>query len=187
MAKQLLVCVLAIFGLALTCKATVYTVGDNSGWDISTDLDTWAMDKRFVVGDMLSFQFSSYHSVNEVTKQSYEGCNTTNVLQSSSNGNTSFPLTAPGDRYFVCGNKLHCLGGMKLHVHVEENQGALSPATAASAPESGATLPTSPSTKSDNPSAVVPSSAVLVHGGISVVSLVLGFVGFIASTMCWLV
>ena len=53
MAKQLLVCVLAIFGLALTCKATVYTVGDNSGWDISTDLDTWTMDKRFVVGDML--------------------------------------------------------------------------------------------------------------------------------------
>ena len=53
MAKQLLLCVLVIFGLALTSKATVYTVGDNSGWDISTDLDTWAKDKRFVVGDIL--------------------------------------------------------------------------------------------------------------------------------------
>ncbi|GFY82008.1 cupredoxin superfamily protein [Actinidia rufa] len=181
MAKQLLLCVLVIFGLALTSKATMYTVGDNSGWDISTDLDTWAKDKRFVVGDILAFQFSSYHSVNEVAKQSYEGCNTTNVLQSSSNGNTSFPLNTPGDRYFVCGNKLHCLGGMKLHVQVEENQGALSPA---GAPESGAALPTSPSSKSGNPSAVVPSSAVLVHGGIRVDSLVLGFVGFVASTMC---
>lgn len=49
-----------ILGLALTrCRATTYTVGDNSGWDISTDLDSWAQDKRFVVGDILCMFFSS--------------------------------------------------------------------------------------------------------------------------------
>lgn len=47
-------CVLVVLGFALTCSAaTYYTVGDSSGWDISTDLDTWAKDKKFIVGDVL--------------------------------------------------------------------------------------------------------------------------------------
>ena len=47
-------CVLVVLGFALTCSAaTFYTVGDSSGWDISTDLDTWAKDKKFIVGDVL--------------------------------------------------------------------------------------------------------------------------------------
>ena len=47
-------CVLVVLGFALTCSAaTLYIVGDNAGWDISTDLDTWAQDKKFVVGDVL--------------------------------------------------------------------------------------------------------------------------------------
>ncbi|KAD5961364.1 hypothetical protein E3N88_12837 [Mikania micrantha] len=65
------------------------------------------------------FQYSSSHSVAEVNRASYQGCNTTNVLQPSSNGNTTFALTKPGDRYFVCGNRLHCYAGMKLHVVVD--------------------------------------------------------------------
>ncbi|KAD5961375.1 hypothetical protein E3N88_12848 [Mikania micrantha] len=48
-----------------------------------------------------------------------QGCNTTNVLHPSSNGNTTFALTKTGDRYFVCGNRLHCYAGMKLHVVVD--------------------------------------------------------------------
>lgn len=53
MAKQFQLCILLVLGLALTCRATIYTVGDSAGWDISTDLDTWALGKRFVVGDAL--------------------------------------------------------------------------------------------------------------------------------------
>lgn len=47
--------ILRIFGAILfTCSAaTLYTVGDTSGWDISTNLDTWANDKTFLVGDVL--------------------------------------------------------------------------------------------------------------------------------------
>ncbi|KAL7214542.1 hypothetical protein ACSBR1_026866 [Camellia fascicularis] len=181
MAKQVVVCVLGVLGLALTCKAAFYTVGDSSGWDISTDLDTWVKGKTFAVGDVLLFQYSSIHSVNEVTKNNYQRCNTTNVLQSSSNGNTTFPLSTPGDRYYVCGDKLHCLGGMKLHINVAGNQ-APSPANA---PESATTsLPTTPSSKSDNPTTVTSSgSTMLVHGGMG--SLVLSFMGLVTSTMFW--
>uniref|UniRef100_A0A803MEC4 Phytocyanin domain-containing protein n=1 Tax=Chenopodium quinoa TaxID=63459 RepID=A0A803MEC4_CHEQI len=33
--------------------ATVYTVGDSSGWTIGVDYGTWAASKTFVVGDSL--------------------------------------------------------------------------------------------------------------------------------------
>ncbi|XAR66082.1 hypothetical protein NMG60_11012152 [Bertholletia excelsa] len=185
MEKQLVVCGLFILALALTCSATMYTVGDMSGWDISTDADTWVQDKHFVVGDVLLFQYSSYHSVSEVTKENYEGCKTTDVLQTSSNGNTTFPLNKPGDRYFVCGNRLHCLGGMKLHVKVDgQSAAAQSPAVAPQA-DSGNSLPTNPSSKSNNPSSVVPNLAQLVQGGMAT-SFALVFVGFV-SALFWMV
>lgn len=53
----------------------------------------------------------------------------TKVLKTYSGGNSTITLTKPGERYFVCGNKLHCLGGMKLQVNVENNQ-AYAPAGA---------------------------------------------------------
>ncbi|PIN22602.1 hypothetical protein CDL12_04683 [Handroanthus impetiginosus] len=134
--------------LTLTCSATLYLVGDSGGWDISTDLDSWAKDKTFSVGDTILFQYSRYHSVSEVTKENYNGCNTTNVLDSNSSGNTSFVMKRPGDRYFVCGNRLHCLGGMKLHVNVVGNETA-SPVGAPQAQPRVALPPGS--SKSNNP------------------------------------
>mgnify|MGYP004717402183 FL=1 len=122
------------------------------------------------------FQYSSYHSVSEVTQPNYEGCNTTNVLQTSSNGNTSIPLKNPGDRYFVCGNRLHCLGGMKLHVHVQDDR-APSPASAPEA-EAGGSLPPG-STKNNNP----PSSAIFNRVG-KVDLLFHGILGLVLCIIC---
>lgn len=93
--------------------------------------------------DFVVFQYSSSHSVSEVTRKSFNSCNTTNILDAfSNNGNTTVTLTKPGERYFVCGNKLHCLGGMKLQVTVESNQdnapaGAPLPTTGAPLPPTG--------------------------------------------------
>ncbi|WJX20062.1 hypothetical protein P8452_09663 [Trifolium repens] len=141
-----------LFSLAIiTCSATIYTVGDSSGWDISTNLDTWVADKKFEIGDALLFQYSSTFSVDEVTKQNFDTCNTTKVLANYGNGNTTVPLTRAGDRYFVCGNKLYCLGGMKLHVHVDDDGKSISPTLApnavAGSDQRTGTLPGSPSTK----------------------------------------
>ncbi|KAI9083456.1 hypothetical protein K1719_034670 [Acacia pycnantha] len=139
MAKKLMMFLAFVVHFAfviLRCSATSYVVGDNSGWDISTNLGTWIQDKKFKVGDVLLFQYSSSDSVDEVTRENYQTCNTNKVLATYGNGNTSVPLTKPGDRYFVSGNKLYCLGGMKLHVHVEgngTNSLAQAPASAVSA------------------------------------------------------
>ncbi|KZV34896.1 mavicyanin [Dorcoceras hygrometricum] len=165
MAKLSLLLISTIL-LPFYTSATTYTVGDNSGWDISTDLDSWPKDKTFMVGDTLLFQYSSSHSVSEVTKENYEGCNMTAVLQSSSDGNTSYPLTRVGNRYFICGNKLHCFGGMKLHVNVEANQ-KLAAAAPANGPEAqpGGALPPA-SSKSNSPT----SSSSTNFGGMSFIA-----------------
>ncbi|GER46558.1 cupredoxin superfamily protein [Striga asiatica] len=185
MAKLLLIpiisLVLCCYSLS-TCSATVYTVGDNGGWDISTDLDSWKQGKTFAVGDTLLFQYSKYHSVSEVTKENYEGCNTGNVLQTSSNSNTSFALTRPGDRYFVCGNRLHCLGGMKLHVNVVGDW-ALSPFGPPVGPpeaQPGGVLPTAGSSRTSNPT----SSSFVNTIGVDWV-LIKGFVASLA--LLWIV
>ncbi|KAH7557324.1 hypothetical protein JRO89_XS11G0120300 [Xanthoceras sorbifolium] len=185
MAKMFLVHVLlALLGMALTSNAaTTYMVGDNSGWDISTDLDTWATDKKFQVGDVLVFQYSSSNSVSEVTKKNFDSCNTTNVLNTYSNGNTTVPLTKPGDRYFISGDKLYCLGGMKLHVSVEgDGQASTSPIGAPQGqPDSNLPRPTS---KNNNPAALVPTSSAFSLTGRN--SFFVASLGFMA-TILWVV
>ncbi|KAJ0772106.1 putative Phytocyanin domain, cupredoxin [Helianthus annuus] len=188
----LLLALLAITTFATRCLATTYTVGDSMGWDISTDVDSWAKDKHFVVGDVLLFQYSSSHSVAEVNRDSYQGCNTTNVLQpSSSNGSTTFALTKPGDRYFVCGNRLHCYAGMKLHVVVDGKaaEGPIAPAPEPQAGGDSTTITTTPTitptntpSKNKKPSSLVPNSVVSVPTGLK--SFV--FVGF-TCILSWII
>ncbi|KAL5724005.1 hypothetical protein ACHQM5_007326 [Ranunculus cassubicifolius] len=171
---KLLFSILIVLGLVLTCRATSYTVGDSCGWDISCDMDAWRTGKNFKVGDILSFQFSSYHSVYEVNKDSFDGCNVSNPIMTSTTGNSTITLSNPGDKYFVCGNRLHCLGGMKLRVNVQQN-GTISPASAPLPPNprSPSSLP-QPSSKNNVP--VSTSSSRFVRGGwTSVLSSSLGF------------
>lgn len=124
------------------------------------------------------FQYSSTYSVDEVTKQNFDTCNTTKVLANYGNGNTTVPLTRAGDRYFVCGNKLYCLGGMKLHVHVEDDGKSISPNLApkavAGSDQRTATLPESPSTKSTQFSKGVVNFAQIVY-----ITLVVTFYGIL--------
>ena len=66
------------------------------------------------------FQYSTYHTLDEVDEAGFKNCSAASAVLSRSDGNTTVPLAAPGDRYFICGNQLHCLGGMKLHVLVNQ-------------------------------------------------------------------
>uniref|UniRef100_A0A1D1YM47 Blue copper protein n=1 Tax=Anthurium amnicola TaxID=1678845 RepID=A0A1D1YM47_9ARAE len=98
--------------------ATLYNVGDTAGWDISADLDKWPVGKNFTVGDTLWFQYSRYHTVNEVDKRGFYNCSTANATETGAGGNTTITLTTPGDKYFICGVLSHCFGGMRLHFAV---------------------------------------------------------------------
>lgn len=56
---NLIYALLVLVSFATTSMATTYIVGDTSGWDISTNLDTWASDKTFKVGDVLRKSFNA--------------------------------------------------------------------------------------------------------------------------------
>ncbi|CAN6810297.1 unnamed protein product [Brassica oleracea] len=152
-----------IFGILVTrrCNATTYFVGDTSGWDISSDLESWPLGKRFSVGDVLMFQYSSTHSVYEVAKDNFQSCNTTDPIRTFINGNTTIALSKPGDRFFVCGNRLHCFAGMRLQVNVEGNGPSPAPVGAPQAAPAGILQPSS---KTNNPATGVASSAPHIGG-----------------------
>ena len=131
------------------------------------------------------FQYSSSHSVSEVTRENFESCNTTNVVRTYSAGNTTVTLEKPGDRYFVCGNKLHCLAGMKLKVTAEANQSAApagAPQAATTDSDQGSNNNNSgvirnPSSKSNKQ---IPSStASFSRDGRVVYAVGLAFLGFV--------
>ncbi|PUZ48281.1 hypothetical protein GQ55_7G233000 [Panicum hallii var. hallii] len=140
----LALCVLLLAdGVARRAEASSYNVGNRVGWDLSADLPSWANGKTFYVGDVLVFQYSRYHTLDEVDEAGFKNCSAASAVLSRSDGNTTVPLTAPGDRYFICGNQLHCLGGMKLHVLVNQLAGGAggAPAGAPQAPPQAALAP----------------------------------------------
>lgn len=58
--NALVLCFFLAFNMALPTLATVYTVGDASGWVIGGDYSTWASDKTFAVGDSLGKKFAFF-------------------------------------------------------------------------------------------------------------------------------
>ncbi|KAL8126286.1 hypothetical protein AgCh_013537 [Apium graveolens] len=149
--KLHLISLLVILSVSSECTASTYMVGGTSGWDISTNLDSWTTDKQFNVGDVLE----------------------------------------PGDSYYICGNKLHCLGGMKLKVTAigDSNSTVESPAespVSAQAPKSGgrvSNLPR-PLSKNNKPSNVVPSSAAPPLFNVTLSEfLSIGLFGFLISIL----
>ncbi|XP_040384520.1 blue copper protein-like [Oryza brachyantha] len=121
---SLVLCVLLlVHGAARRAEATVffsdtYNIGNSASCDIRADFPSLLDGKSFYVGNDAVFQYSKYHTVSEVDAAGYRNCTTANAVLTSSDDNTTMPLTAPDDRYIVCGNELHCLGGMRLHVLV---------------------------------------------------------------------
>ncbi|OQU82073.1 hypothetical protein SORBI_3006G166700 [Sorghum bicolor] len=152
-ALALLCALLLVAGVAPRAEAVSYNVGNSAGWDPSADLPSWAGGKTFYVGDVLVFQYSSYHTLDEVDEAGYNNCSAADAVLSQNDGNTTVPLAAAGDRYFICGNQLHCLGGMKLHVLVNQpaaGGGAPAGAPPQSPPQTGSGATLGPPTTDDD-------------------------------------
>ncbi|CAL8997433.1 unnamed protein product [Prunus brigantina] len=112
-----------------SCLATVYTVGDSSGWTSGVDYSTWTSGKTFAVGDSLVFNYGSGHTVDEVSGSDYKTCTVGNSITSDSSGATTIPLKAAGTRYFICAVVGHCGMGMKLSVNVVGSGSTAAPST----------------------------------------------------------
>uniref|UniRef100_A0ACD5VSF2 Uncharacterized protein n=1 Tax=Avena sativa TaxID=4498 RepID=A0ACD5VSF2_AVESA len=124
------ICVAAIATLIHAVTAADYIVGDPAGgWQGKTDYKSWASAHSFAPGDTLTFRYSPYHNVVEVTRDDYEACSTANPVSFDNSGLTTVALTAPGKRYFICGGPGHCQNGMKVEVDVADRPAPTAPST----------------------------------------------------------
>ncbi|XP_058786322.1 blue copper protein [Vicia villosa] len=150
--SALLLCFFLAFNMALPTLATVYTVGDASGWVIGGDYSTWASDKTFAVGDSLVFNYGGgAHTVDEVKESDYKSCTSGNSISTDSSGATTIALKKAGKHYFICGVPGHCTGGMKLSIKVKASSGSsaapsATPSSSAKGSPSSDGTPATPST-----------------------------------------
>ncbi|KAF5468120.1 hypothetical protein F2P56_012299, partial [Juglans regia] len=162
------VCALLVLCMFVPSLATVYTVGDTSGWAIGTDYSTWTSGKTFAVGDSLVFNYGGGHTVDEVSASDYNSCTVGNSLSTDSSGTTTIPLKTAGTHYFICGVVGHCGSGMKLAVTVGKASetapsGTGTPSTpAGSTPTTTTTTPTTTSTHSSSGTTLSPIVALFV-------------------------
>ncbi|KAK1258260.1 hypothetical protein QJS04_geneDACA022509 [Acorus gramineus] len=150
----------------LRSSATVYTVGDDSGWSAGVSYDDWSSGKSFRVGDSLVFSYGAgVHTLSEVSAADYSSCSTSNSINTDSSGSTTITLKSPGTRYFICSVPGHCAGGMKLSVTVgaSSSTGGSSTTTSPGTTSPSTTTPkTTTGLGSSSSSRVAPALAVVV-------------------------
>uniref|UniRef100_A0A0D9X915 Phytocyanin domain-containing protein n=1 Tax=Leersia perrieri TaxID=77586 RepID=A0A0D9X915_9ORYZ len=166
--SSVLIKLLVLVGFAAAASAaTTYTVGDANGWTTGTDYTAWTSGKSFAVGDKLTFNFGSGHTLTEVSKSDYENCAVSgNPISDVQSGPATVDLTAAGTRYFICTVPSHCTGGMKLAVTVGSGSSSGTPST----PGSGTppTTPSSPSKPSAAAAGLQASAVVAAAAGVLV-------------------
>ncbi|BFG24676.1 hypothetical protein CerSpe_109500 [Prunus speciosa] len=162
-----------VFGLVVSmflqsvAAQTVYVVGDSIGWTIPQSgaqaYVTWAANKKFVVGDILIFNFATNaHDVQQVPKASFDSCSSDNAIGSAiTTGPANVTLPSAGEHYFICTFGTHCQSGQKLAITVSSSATSpgASPPSVPPPPPSANSPPTTPSPTSNNPAACPPELA----------------------------
>ncbi|XWS25319.1 hypothetical protein CRYUN_Cryun27aG0059000 [Craigia yunnanensis] len=139
-------CLLLFLCMVVPSLATVYTVGDTSGWTTGVDYSTWTKGNTFKVGDSLVFNYPTSHTVDEVSSSDYSTCTVGNAIKTDNSGATTVALKTAGTHYFICGVIGHCGNGMKLAVKVESGS-----STAPSTTTTTTNVPDSSSSWSPSP------------------------------------
>ncbi|XP_019422654.1 PREDICTED: mavicyanin-like [Lupinus angustifolius] len=104
-------------------KSTTHFVGDDKGWCSPPNpgfYDQWTKGRKFTVGDVIVFQYNpGLNTVAQVgTRDDYEHCSGTNIIQTYFFGKTAITLDKPGDYFFFSSVGKHCEAGQKLMISV---------------------------------------------------------------------
>ncbi|KAI4380649.1 hypothetical protein MLD38_006816 [Melastoma candidum] len=141
--------------------SNTYVVGDDLGWIVPPGGEiaykTWAYDKTFLVGDKLVFNFENgTQDVVEVTKDSYDSCNTSAPISVETISPAVITLASAGEHFYTSSYSRHCALGQKLAINVTSTSTGEAPC-----PSSIAGPPSSnPSPSAQSPTAGGPSSTV---------------------------
>ncbi|KAL8263792.1 hypothetical protein R6Q59_021922 [Mikania micrantha] len=109
-----------ILVLATSISAKEYVVGDENGWTLDFDYQTWAKDKVFFVGDTLVFNYlTGTHTVVKVNGTGFQQCITSPSNGVLTSGRDVVPLQTTGRKWYICGVGKHCESrNMKLVITV---------------------------------------------------------------------
>ncbi|KAL6338258.1 hypothetical protein AAG906_018525 [Vitis piasezkii] len=120
LAKILAALLMAMALCEVSIAATVYHVGDSTGWTIGkVNYTLWSQTKDFVVGDTIIFEYSNqYHNVLQVTHDNFKSCNATAPIATYATGNDSITISRYGHFYYLCGIPGHCEAGQKVDIRV---------------------------------------------------------------------
>lgn len=64
------------------------------------------------------------HNVYKVNGTGFQDCTKPTENEALTSGNDKIPLTAPGNKWYICGVKNHCDQGMKLSITVADKSSA---------------------------------------------------------------
>ncbi|XP_074270181.1 umecyanin-like [Silene latifolia] len=119
---------LSVHGWKETQAQVHHVVGDDRGWDLASDIASWAAGRTFTVGDFLWFAYSDGVDKDKVvelrTKEEMESCDLANPILIFTQGIDKVSLPAQGHRYFASSNIESCKQGLKLPVEVKSKTAA---------------------------------------------------------------
>ncbi|CAN1245798.1 Blue copper protein [Linum grandiflorum] len=96
-----------------------FIVGDNYGWTINFDYQSWAKDKEFHVGDRLIFKYPmGVHNVYKANGTEFQNCEVPFASKALITG-TDTVILSKGKHYYICGYYGRCGSGQKLAVDVK--------------------------------------------------------------------
>ncbi|XVF86451.1 hypothetical protein PTKIN_Ptkin18bG0041300 [Pterospermum kingtungense] len=127
--------IVAVVLMQFTAAQTVHLAGDDLGWTVPSNksaYSTWAASNRFIVGDILVFNFTTNeHDVLQVPKASFDACSDDNRIGNMmTDGPAKVTLGTAGEHYYICtiGNGRYCQLGQKLAITVSATSGSPLPA-----------------------------------------------------------
>ncbi|XP_010040578.2 blue copper protein [Eucalyptus grandis] len=139
-----------------TRSPVTYTVGEGVGWNVLVNTTQayalWAANKTFMVGDTLVFNFvNGTQNVAEVTKSTYDSCNTTSTISVYTVPPVRIILATPGEHFYTSTYPDRCSLGQKLAINVTGSS-ATTPSLSPATPPSSTAMPPSTSTSPSPPS-----------------------------------
>ncbi|KAH0714006.1 hypothetical protein KY290_006871 [Solanum tuberosum] len=124
-ARDLLVVAIVFTAVAVVAGDPVHhVVGEDRGWDPSTDVASWYSQRVFRVGDKIWFTYSTtQESLVELrNEEDFTSCDLSNPIKMYTDGLDTISLEGEGIRYFVSGNTESCKNGLKIPVKIQPKE-----------------------------------------------------------------
>ncbi|XWS62536.1 hypothetical protein CRYUN_Cryun06bG0019800 [Craigia yunnanensis] len=104
-------------GIPHSQQPTTYIVGDEEGWDLVIDMESWTRGKDFHAGDLLVFNYDyQMYDVVVVNQTGHDSCTVNDGAKVFNSGHDQIQL-AFGANYFINSVSDVCAAGLKMAIN----------------------------------------------------------------------